>query len=767
MSEEEKTKLRLEIAHVLFIDIVGYSKLLIDEQMESQEELNGLVRSTDAVREAQAANELILLPTGDGMALVFTRSVETPVECALQISQALRAKPSLPLRMGIHSGPVQQVMDVNQRANFAGVGINVAQRVMDCGDEGHILISKRVADDLAAYRRWQPYLHELGDFEVKHGATVSLFNLYADVIGNPKTPAKFQGKLNRGGGAGAGAGETVRPSSWKWVAFGGPVALAAVVMVAIFWPHPTPIPAVAPPSAAPSSVGKSVAVLPFENLSADKENAFFTDGVQDEILADLAKVADLKVISRTSVRQYTSGAPRNVREIATQLGVAHVVEGSVQREGTKVRVTAQLIDARTDAHEWAEHYDRNLSDVFAIQSEIAQAIAFQLQARISPRETTAIVAPPTTNLAAYDLYLRAANLYGDAWSSVRSADEMPQADHTLDEALAQDPKFLLALCLKARVNCWIYWLGLDHTASRLEKVRRTVQRALELQPDAGEAHLANADYYYHGFRDYDRARAELDLARKTLPNSAEVFAYNSYIDRRQGKWEECVSNMDRALELDPRNYQLLTQIVLTYEYLWRYPDMIKTLNRVLAVVPDDPDVRLQLAQEPVDERADVKALEEIVQRPIAETSLFQRQVEEPAYLLCLHSRAAADRSLASFRAEGEAEVGAMVPHAYWEGVVARWEKGPSEGPRGLYGRPRSRGPCRGVPTETGRRGESAGGDRCRFGAKGSSGSGGPACVCVVAHEPGRFRRTGDCHPPRPNLCLDREQAGGDRRDHRS
>ncbi len=193
MADDEKTKPRLEIAHVLFIDIVGYSKLLTDEQSEALQELNQIVRNTEAAREAEAAGQLIILPTGDGMAMVFTGSVEGPAECALEVSQALRAQPSLPVRMGIHSGPVQYIKDANARENISGVGINIARRVMDCGDAGHILVSKRFADDLAQHRRWQRYLHELGDVEVKHGAVVSLVNLYAETIGNPARPACVTG----------------------------------------------------------------------------------------------------------------------------------------------------------------------------------------------------------------------------------------------------------------------------------------------------------------------------------------------------------------------------------------------------------------------------------------------------------------------------------------------------------------------------------------------------------------------------------------------
>src|SRR5438552_4775210 len=296
MPDEQKTQLRLEIAHVLFMDIVGYSKLLIDEQSETLQELNEIVRKTDAVRVAEAAGQLIFLPTGDGMALVFTGSVEEPVECALQISQRLRAQPSLPVRMGIHSGPVHHVADVNQRENIAGAGINIAQRVMDCGDAGHILLSKRVADDLAQYRRWQPYLHELGDFEVKHGVVVSVVNLYADVVGNPNPPERLKHGKRLPQRAVSSGREKRSPMLLPLLVVGFMVFTLAVLGI-IFAPAilkqtrarqpTTPAPAVPTTPSAASFPEKSIAVLPFENLSSDKENAFFTDGVQYENLHDL------------------------------------------------------------------------------------------------------------------------------------------------------------------------------------------------------------------------------------------------------------------------------------------------------------------------------------------------------------------------------------------------------------------------------------------------------------------------------------------------
>jgi len=419
MPDPAKPDLRLEIAHVLFIDIVGYSKLLINEQSESLQELNDIVRGTEVFRTAEAVGQLAKIPTGDGMALVFSTTPDAPVECALQISKALKSRPDLRVRMGVHSGPVSAVTDVDNRSNVAGGGINMAQRVMDCGDAGHILLSKRVAEDLAQYRQWQPALHDLGECQVKHDVTVSVVNLYTDEAGNAAVPAKFARPSPEAVQGRPDSGPAARPHSGSKIpllAFSMIVLLAAGAAVWFFThqastkstsPAATGTPVV---STAPAIPEKSIAVLPFENLSDNKENAFFTDGVQDEILTDLAKVADLKVISRTSVMQYKSGTARNLREIGQQLGVARVVEGSVQRAGNKVRVNAQLIDARTDAHLWAQVYDRPIDDVFAIQSEIAKAIADQLQAKLSPSEKTAIEQAPTSDVTAFDLFTRAKNL---------------------------------------------------------------------------------------------------------------------------------------------------------------------------------------------------------------------------------------------------------------------------------------------------------------------------------------------------------------------
>ena len=323
-------------------------------------------------------------------------------------------------------------------------------------------------------------------------------------------------------------------------------------------------------------------MLPFENLSADPENAFFTDGVQDEILNDLAKIADLKVISRTSVMQYKTGGKRNLRQIANELGVAHVVEGSVQRAANRVRVTAQLIDARTDTHLWVESYDRPLDDVFAIQSDIAKAIATQLQAKLSAKTKSAIEERPTKDLVAYDLYTRARLLVMAHYIDPKNYFE---AARLLDQALARDPRFFSRILLESPKSRVGFTWNFDHTPVRRDSAERAVKAALHLRPEAGEAHLARAQYLARCNLDYDNARAELALAQRTLPNNAQVFVLLGHIDRLQGRWNESVRNFEEALELDPRNLLTLRQLALGYQFMRRFAEAVATLDRALAFGP--------------------------------------------------------------------------------------------------------------------------------------------------------------------------------------
>jgi TolB-like protein/class 3 adenylate cyclase/cytochrome c-type biogenesis protein CcmH/NrfG len=677
MPEEQKSKLRLEIAHVLFIDIVGYSKLLISEQSELLEQLKEMVRTSPEAQAADSEGKLIRLATGDGMALVFRNSPESPVQCALELSRADKHNPKLQLRMGIHSGPINEITDVNDRTNVTGAGINMAQRVMDCGDAGHILLSQHVADDLEQYGQWRPLLHPLGECEVKHGMRLHVVNLYNEEIGNPEPPARFKTVAAANGqsvsDSAAPGRYPKRGLSWYELVL-ALLLLAGLVAAGVFvFNHRAGSSSTSAASPSAPVPDKSIAVLPFENLSEEKANAFFTDGVQDEILTDLAKIADLKVISRTSVMQYKSGVARNLRKIGEELGVAHVVEGSVQRAANKVRVNAQLIDARNDAHLWAQTYDRDLADVFAIQSEIAKTIADQLQAKLSPSEKAAIDKPPTTDLTAYDLYLRAQALYAATSDPFQAKEKLPQATRVLDEAVARDPQFLLAWCLLSKVHGDIYWGGHDHTPARLELANSAVQTALRLQPDAGEAHLALADYYYHGFRDYRRARTELAIARRTLPNNAEVFEYTGYIDRREGHWEEATRNLERALELDPRNFFTLQQMALAYQRQRRYADAARTYDRALKIVPGDPNTRFQRAAVALDERADIKPFQTMLAAVIAEDPSLAPDVDDPTYALCERTATAAARLLTNYPRDGLPIDGVNYPHAYWEGVIASWQ----------------------------------------------------------------------------------------------
>jgi TolB-like protein/class 3 adenylate cyclase len=616
---ENKPDLPLEIAHLLLIDVVGYSKLLVDEQITLLQELNQIVHKTESFGAAEVSGELIRVPMGDGMALLFFHSPEEPVRCALEISKALQEHPHIQLRMGVHSGPVNRVTDVNEKTNMAGAGINVAQRVLDCGDAGHILLSEHVADDLAQYRHWQPYFHDLGECEVKHGLHLHLFNLYKDDLGNPQVPER----LKRRRWKQAPDVHPVSAPGWPKVMFLVALVVSIIALIISSWiffrrASPSPITAAAPGARASSASApvseKSIAILPFKNLSDEKENAYFADGVQDEILTHLAKIADLKIISRVSVMQYKSGVARNLREIGQQLGVTNVVEGSVQRSRNRVRVNAQLVDTRIDRQLWGQTYDRDLADVFAIQSEIAKAIAEQLQAKLSPREKDAIERPPTADVTAFDLYTQARNLLLTTLFSATGDANLVQAADLLNQAVARDPSFFEAYCQLAYAHDLLYFLAHDRTPARLAMAEAAVQAAFRLRPDAGEAHLARAQNLYWGYLDYDGAFAELEAAAQTLPNDAAVFELKGYIERRQGRWEDAMRNLERAADLDPRNVFTLEQIALSYQLLRRYAEAESVLDRILTIEPNNLEINAARAFVELDWKADTQPLHQLIDK---------------------------------------------------------------------------------------------------------------------------------------------------------
>ena len=567
MSAEVKKEIALEIAHVLFIDIVGYSKLSINEQHAAVEELNQVVRASEQFQRAEAAGRLLKIATGDGMALVFYTSPEAPAQCAVEISRALKEHPRLHVRMGIHSGPVSGVVDVNGRPNLAGAGLNMAQRVMACGDAGHILVSKHVAEDLEEYEQWRPLLHDLGVCEVKHGMRVGIANLYADEVGNPQLPKKFQAlKRHR------------RRVRWAEAAI-ALLVLGAIIAAFIFVLR-------RPTQSALDAPEKSIAVLPFGNLSRDPDNAYFADGIQDEILMRLSKIADLKVISRTSTQHYKS-APENLPEIARLLGVAHILEGSVQKSGDAVRINVQLIKAANDSHLWADTYDRKLTDIFSVETEVAKAIAEKLRAQLTGQEEQVIAAKPTDNPQAYDAYLR--GLAYTLKTAITPANAVG-AQKYLKEAVRLDPKFALAWALLSSVKrAAIITETLQPTVALREEARQAAETALTLQPNLGEAVLAKGDYHYFCLKDYDTAVRYFEQARQLLPNSSRIPESLAYVARRRGQWESSESYFNEAERLDPRNISLLTQHALSYISLRRFPEALRKLDQVLNITPDDID----------------------------------------------------------------------------------------------------------------------------------------------------------------------------------
>jgi len=553
MSADPASELTFEIGHVLFIDIVGYSKLLINEQSERIQELREIVRGTEQFRSAEAQGKLMRLPTGDGGALVFRTSPEAPVLCALEISKALKAHPELRVRMGIHSGPVSEVADLNEQVNMAGAGVNIAQRVMDCGDAGHILLSKRAAEDLGQYRQWQPQLHDLGECEVKHGDRLHVVNLYTSEVGNPEVPTKFRQAVGK------------RRSAL----IAGLILLAAAGIGYYFFSQ----------RAVSTTPEKSIAVLPFENLSEDKANAYFAEGMQDEILARLSKIADLKVISRTSTQKYKS-APDNLREIAKQLGVANILEGSVQKAADQVRVNVQLINALNDAHLWSDIYDRKLTDIFAVESDIAKTIADTLQAKLTGAEKQLIAAQPTSDTTAYELYLKGRLL----WSK-RGGDNLRQAIAFYEQAIARDPNYAPAYSGLAEAYVILPLYTGTAPQEAYPKAKTAALKALQLNDKLAEAHTALAQVLC---TDLDMAGSISEFQRAIALNPNYATAHQWYGNGpllALGRFDEAIAEGKRAVELDPLSPIINADLDFTLTFARRYEEAIAQLRKTLEIDP--------------------------------------------------------------------------------------------------------------------------------------------------------------------------------------
>jgi serine/threonine-protein kinase len=472
---------------------------------------------------------------------------------------------------------------------------------------------------------------------------------------------------------------------WLWAAAISAIAVVCVASLFFFRYRSLPASVRTAGSTVPSGAvssplapipEKSVAVLPFDNLSDNKQNAYFAIGVQDEITSDLARIVDLKVISRTSANLYKSGNPRNSREIGRELGVAHLLEGSVQRIGNRLRVNAQLIDTRTDTHSWAQTYDRDVADLFAVQSDIAQAIVGQLRAKISPAEKRAIEQRPTADLTAFDLYTRANNLLLTVSFGANTKENLLQAVDLLNEAVVHDPSFFHAYCQIALAHGLLHFYGYDHTSARLALVEAALEAASRLRPDAGETHLARARNLYWGYLDYSGALTELEIARKSLPNESQIFELTGYIQRRQGRWEESIKSLERALELDPRNLDTLQQLALSYGDLARYAEEKSVLDRALTIQPTDAATKATHAVVDLDWKADTRPLHRTIDEIRMKDPAALQSVAD-SWLICAlaeRDRAAAASALSESGENALGDGPIQFSRAFLEGVIARMMK---------------------------------------------------------------------------------------------
>jgi adenylate cyclase len=541
MQEETTANRRLESAHVLFIDIVGYSKRLTDEQQALVDQLNQVVRSSEEFNKAAATGRLKKIPTGDGMALIFYNSPEQPVECAVEISRVLRHHPDLPVRMGVHSGPVSAVTDVNDRVNAAGVGINLAQRLMDCGDAGHILLSKRVAEDLQQNGRWRPYLHDLGEVELKHGERAHVFNFYTDDAGNSAPPKKMPKTIS----SPAGSAETIESKRERM----------------------------------------SICVLPFANMSGDAEQEYFSDGISEDIITDLSKVSALHVVSRNTAFTF-KGKPVDVRQVAGQLNVSHVLEGSVRKAAGRVRITAQLIDGSNDSHIWAERYDRDLNDIFTIQDEISHAIVDALKVKLLPEEKKAIEQRGTENVDAYNLFLMARQTYATGFEG--DARRIEAIIRLCRRAVEIDPNYAQA---------WAF-IGMAEMLLRSALGRggdgglAATERALKLNADLAEAHAVKARILSEERR-HDEASSEIETALRLDPESHEVNRCAAILRFRQQRIDEAIRYFEKAVALEQGDFGSAGMLITCYTAIGNHEAARRaaeiTLARAEKVLAQDPN----------------------------------------------------------------------------------------------------------------------------------------------------------------------------------
>jgi TolB-like protein/Flp pilus assembly protein TadD len=634
-----------ETGQVLAVELVDGHEPTAQRSEEAVAQLRRAIEQTDAFRGAHVTGKVRRVDTPKGLALIFTSTPDAPVRCAVQMAKALGNKNEPGVRMGIDRGPVFDSIDTDEEVKTTGAGFERAFQIMQCGDAGHILLSRDLAASLAMYRHWQPHLEHLGEYQAQNGELLSVVNLCTGEVGRSDVPARL-----------ADLPVPEIPGRHRPFAIGKHMSLLAGAVVvagfAAFFVAQSKRTTSNSDGASPIPE-KSIAVLPFENISGTPETATFTDAIQDEILTDLANLADLKVISRTSVLQYRSPKTRNLRDIARQLGVAHVLEGSVQKVGDHVRVTAQLIDARKDSHLWAQTYDRVLTDVFAIQTDIAKTISEQLKVQLSPREREALAQTATNDLVA-DRLFREAIQHLTSGSNPDAKQSLLDSIPLLEEALERDPNFMRAYSLLVTAHLDLYWQGFDHSPERAEAARRVIDRATAAGPNSGETHYARALYQYRVFRDYDRARAELDTARQLLPNNAGIYIILGAMDRRQGRWPEALEHLNHGIELDPRNFRFLVEAGFTAQAMRLYDEAAALYRRAVNVQPRDAFARTQLGAIPFYEHGDLASLHQTIAQILQEDPSAATSIAGAIFNCALaeRNRAGVTRALQAMRAEG-------------------------------------------------------------------------------------------------------------------
>ena len=627
MANEDQKEIGFEIGHVLFIDIVGYSKLNIIEQSERLQKLKEIVWATEQFQQAQAEGKLLRLPTGDGGALVFRNNVEAPVLCAMAIGKELKRHPEIHVRMGIHSGPVNEITDLNAQANIAGAGINFAQRVMDCGDAGHILLSQHVADDLEHYPRWQPYLHSLGECEVKHGVRLNMTNLYSDEFGNPKLPTKLQ------------AVRTHR-AHVRWAEVGAGLLVLALIIGGVFY-------FTRPPTIAADN--NSIAVLPFVNMSDDKEQGYFSDGISEELLNLLSKIPQLKVAARTSSFSF-KGKGVEIPEIARQLHVANVLEGSVRRSGEQLRITAQLIRAAEGYHLWSETYDRKMDDIFKIQDEIAGEVVKELKVKLLGAAPKA----RTTDPKAYALYLQAREL-----GRQNNAEAFAKSDALLRQVLEIDPRYApawsgLAINFTNKVS-----IGLLSSQEGFAHAREAVEKALAIDPDDALAYsrlglIADAENDLAGAaRHYQRA-LELDPTDLGVLSNAATFLQSL------GRLDEALVLVEAIARRDPVNVLALSNLGYSQRMAGRYDAAIASFRTALSLSPNQGGAHCFLGMALMLKGDATAALAEIEQEKIE----MWRMIGLPMAYCALGRKSDADAALNALIAKYEKEAPYNIAYVY-------------------------------------------------------------------------------------------------------